>query len=166
MRVIFLHLARPRVCSAFFAAVATAAVVSAAALLGAPAIAQEEGGSDTHYLAELELHTAEEMFVLLSRAEQLVSDGEIVLDGEPRVAFVLHGPEVRVLLRKNYLQNKAVVDKAASLSALGVVEIKACRTWMGGDGIDPAELQFFVETVPYGPAEARRLLERESYISF
>ena len=58
------------------------------------------------------------------------------------------------------------MDKATALSALGVIEIKGCRTWMGGDGIDPAELQYFVETVSYGPSEAKRLVQHESYISF
>jgi intracellular sulfur oxidation DsrE/DsrF family protein len=110
---------------------------------------------EQRYLAEIELHTAQEMQAIL-----------IPLDGEPRVAFVLHGPEVYILLRQNYLANKAVVDRAASLSALGVVEIKACETWMGSKGIDPDELQPFVATVPYGPAEEQRLVERENYIRF
>jgi intracellular sulfur oxidation DsrE/DsrF family protein len=161
MRFILFNLTKPGLISC-----ATGACFLALGLLASPIWAQEGAATDQHYLAEIELHTAEEMHAALMRAEQLMIDGVIPLDGDPRVAFVLHGPEVRVLLRKNYLQNKAVVDKAAALSALGVVEIKACRTWMGGDGIDPAELQFFVETVPYGPSEARRLVERENYISF
>jgi len=121
---------------------------------------------EQRYLAEIELHTSEEMLAILERTEELLLQGVIPLDGEPRVAFVLHGPEVHILLRQNYLANKAVVDRAASLSALGVVEIKACETWMGSKGIDPNELQPFVATVPYGPAEEQRLVERESYIRF
>jgi intracellular sulfur oxidation DsrE/DsrF family protein len=161
MRFILLNLTKPGLIAS-----ATAVWLLAVSLFASPVWAEENAAADQHYLAEFELHTAQEMQAFLLRAEQLMIDGAIPLDGEPRVAFVLHGPEVRVLLRKNYLQNKAVVDKAAALSALGVVEIKACRTWMGGDGIDPAELQFFVETVPYGPSEARRLIEQENYISF
>jgi intracellular sulfur oxidation DsrE/DsrF family protein len=161
MRFILLNLTKPGLIAS-----ATAVWLLAVSLFASPVWAEENAAADRHYLAEFELHTAQEMQAFLLRAEQLMIYGAIPLDGEPRVAFVLHGPEVRVLLRKNYLQNKAVVDKAAALSALGVVEIKACRTWMGGDGIDPAELQFFVETVPYGPSEARRLIEQENYISF
>ncbi|MFT6955157.1 MAG: intracellular sulfur oxidation DsrE/DsrF family protein [Halieaceae bacterium] len=161
MRFILLNLAKPGLIVS--ASVVWLLVVS---LLASPILADGNPAADQHYLAEFELHTAQEMQGVLLRAEQLMIDGAIPLDGEPRVAFVLHGPEVRILLRENYLQNKAVVDKAAALSALGVVEIKACRTWMGSDEIDPADLQFFVETVPYGPAESARLLEQESYISF
>jgi intracellular sulfur oxidation DsrE/DsrF family protein len=161
MRFILLNLAKPGLIVS-----ATAVWLLAFSLLASPVWAEENAAADQRYLAEFELHTAQEMQAFLLRAEQLMIDGAIPLDGEPRVAFVLHGPEVRILLRKNYLQNKAVVDKAAALSALGVVEIKACRTWMGGDGIDPADLQFFVETVPYGPSEVRRLVERENYINF
>jgi len=102
----------------------------------------------------------------LLQAEQLLADGALMA-GEPApVTFVLHGPEVRILLRQNYLANKPVVDLAASLSALGVVDIKACETWMGGNHISVENLQPFVGTVPYGPAEQRRLLEEDSYLYF
>ena len=121
---------------------------------------------EQRYLAEIELHTADEMQAILQRTEALLLQGIIPLDGEPRVAFVLHGPEVHILLRQNYLANKPVVDLAASLSALGVVEIKACETWMGSKGINADQLQPFVATVPYGPAEERELLEQQDYVSF
>jgi len=122
--------------------------------------------AEARYIADVELHTAAELATLLQRAESLVLDGELPLDGVPRVAFVLHGPEVRVLLRQSYRENKDLVDLAASLSALGVVEIKACETWMGGQRVDPESLQPFVQTVPYGPAEERRLVKKEGYIRF
>lgn len=131
-----------------------------------PVLADTPIDPEQRYLAEIELHTAQEMLEILQRTEALLLQGAIPLDGEPRVAFVLHGPEVYILLRQNYLANKAVVDRAASLSALGVVEIKACETWMGSKGIDPDQLQPFVATVPYGPAEKRRLVERENFIRF
>ena len=137
------------------------------ALLGAllcfPALAQDEQAS---YLAEIELHTVDELHSVLRRAEQLLSSGALPLGAAPPVTFVLHGPEVRILLRQNYLDNKPTVDLAASLSALGVVEIKACETWLGGDGIVVEQLQPFVGTVPYGPTEVRRLIEEEDYLYF
>lgn len=125
-----------------------------------------DAGADERYVADVRLHTADELEALLKRAEMLVQDGALPLDGVPRVAFVLHGPEVRVLLRQSYLDNKPLVDLAASLSALGVVEIKACETWMGGNSVDPSALQPFVQTVPYGPGEIRRLVNDERYIKF
>ncbi len=142
------------------------AIAAFLSLVAALALAQSTPGSSDRYIADVELHTAEELQTLLERAETLVLEGALPLDGEPRVAFVLHGPEVRVLLRQSYLENKALVDLAASLSALGVVEIKACETWMGGNRVDPAALQPFVQTVSYGPGEIRRLVNDEGYIKF
>ena len=138
-----------------------------ALLVGAgPSRAQEQGAAEGGFLAAIELHTEAELDGVLRRAEQLLVDGALSQDPEARVTFVLHGPEVRVLLRRNYLAHKDVVDLAARLSALGVVDIKVCRTWMGGNSVEPAELQPFVETVPYGLTEIRRLVEEESYVYF
>ena len=118
------------------------------------------------YVAAIELHTTAELHAVLERADQLLVDG-VALQTEPAsVTFVLHGPEVRGLLRQNYLQNKATVDLAARLSALGVVDIKVCETWMGGNGVNPDNLQPFVGTVNYGPSEISRLVEEEGYIFF
>ncbi|MEH6569418.1 MAG: acyl-CoA transferase [Halioglobus sp.] len=118
------------------------------------------------YLAEIELHTAEEFRSVLVRADQLLIEGALPLDSPVPVTFVLHGPEVRILLRQNYLNNKATVDLAARLSALGVVDIKACETWMGGASVKVEDLQPFVDTVPYGPSEINRLVKERNYLYF
>ena len=132
-------------------------------LLCWPALAQEER---PRYLAEIELQTAEEFHSVLLRAEQLLADGTLALNEPVPVTFVMHGPGVRVLLRQNYLSNKPTVDLAASLTALGVIEIKACETWADGNGIAADELQPFVGTVPNGMREVDRLIEEESYLYF
>ena len=129
-----------------------------------PRVIPNETSDD--FVAAIELHTTAELHAVLERADQLLADG-VALQSEPAsVTFILHGPEVSSLLRQNYLQNKATVDLAARLSALGVVDIKACETWMGGNGVNPDNLQPFVGTVNYGPREIRRLVEEESYIFF
>jgi hypothetical protein len=122
--------------------------------------------SEQRFVADIELQTAEEFRETLLRAEQLLVEGVAPQGDEAAVTFVLHGPVIRDLLRNNYLANKDMVDLAASLSALGVVSIKACRTWMGGQKVDENQLQPFIETVSYGPGEVRRLVEEESYIYF
>jgi intracellular sulfur oxidation DsrE/DsrF family protein len=132
-------------------------------LLCWPALAQED---QPRYLAEIELQTAEEFYSVLLRAEQLLANGALALNEPVPVTFVIHGPGVRVLLRQNYLSNKPTVDLAASLSALGVIEIKACETWADGDGISADELQPFVDTVPDGVREVDRLIEEENYLYF
>lgn len=134
-------------------------------LLTFAAMAQETSSDDERYVVDIELQTVTEFRQLLERAEQLLLAGVVLQDDVPKVTFVLHGPVVRNLLRQNYLDNKRTVDLAASLTAMGVIDVKACLTWMGGNGVEEADLQPFVETVAYGPAEVRRL-KQQSYIYF
>jgi hypothetical protein len=130
------------------------------------AMAQEVAPDEQHYVADIELQTVEEFRQLLERAEQLLLEGAVSQGDTAEVTFVLHGPVVRNLLRQNYLANKKTVDLAASLSAMGVIEVKACRTWMGGHGVNEEDLQPFVETVAYGPGEVLRLAQEKNYIYF
>jgi intracellular sulfur oxidation DsrE/DsrF family protein len=135
-------------------------------LLACASTAQDISLDSPSYIAAIELHTSAELFSVLQRADQLLMDG-VALQSEPAaVTFVLHGGEVTSLLRQNYRQNKALVDLAARLSALGVVEIMACETWMGGNSVAGEELQPFVKTVIYGPEEVSRLIDEENYLYF
>ena len=126
---------------------------------GAQAHAQEDVASDSYprFIADVQLHTEEEMLLLLERAQTLLLEGSLQPGQQPAVTFVLHGPEVNLLTTSHYLEHRQVADLAASLSALGVVEIMACRTWMGKNDLAEPMLLPFVKTVPYGPAEERRL---------
>ncbi len=128
--------------------------------------AQESSLENPVYVATIELHTTAELQSVLQRADQLLLDGVALQSDPATVTFILHGPEVRSLLRQNYRQNKSMVDLAARLSALGVVEIMACETWMGGNSVAVEDLQPFVGTVRYGPGEVRRLVEEEDYLYF
>jgi intracellular sulfur oxidation DsrE/DsrF family protein len=134
-------------------------------ILAMTAIADEVAQDGQYYVVDIELQTVEQLSQLLERAEQLLLAGAVQQDDVAEVTFVLHGPVLRNLLRRNYLDNKRTVDLAASLSALGVIDIKACRTWMGGNGVNEEELQPFVETVSYGPSEVQRL-QQKNYIYF
>jgi len=118
------------------------------------------------YVVDIELQTIEEFRQLLERAEQLLLEGVVPQDGVAKVTFVLHGPVVNNLLRRNYLDNKRTVDLAASLSAMDVIDVKACRTWMGGNDVSEEDLQPFIETVAYGPAEVQGLIKDNGYIYF
>jgi intracellular sulfur oxidation DsrE/DsrF family protein len=117
-----------------------------------------------HYVADIQVHTADELGQLMERADQLLADGEF--DGGPPVSFVLHGEEARVFMRSSYGQYKMLIDLAASLTALGVVNIRVCETWMGSQRLDPGGLQPFVGTVPNGVAEIRRLHREQNYLKF
>jgi intracellular sulfur oxidation DsrE/DsrF family protein len=121
-------------------------------------------GSEQRYIARIELHSAAELAGILRRADVLFSERGFE-PGEP-VVFVLHGAEGRVFLRQSYPQNKSLVDLAARLSALGVVDIKVCETWMGGQNIERAQLLPFVGTVANGPEETLELMNEKHYSYF
>ena len=120
----------------------------------------------SRYVADIELQTQSQLIELLVRAETLLLDGKIGQEGEAAVVLVLHGPVLRSLLKPNYSDSKVLVDRAATLSALGVLDIKACRSWMGKNDVDAEQLQPFVQTVSYGPGEVTRLIREQGYITF
>lgn len=109
-------------------------------------------------LADVSLHTVEELDLLFERIERLLdrplSEGE-----QPLVSLVLHGPEVEFFALKNYDRYKSVVDRAAKLAALGAVDISICQTRMKHYGIASDEVPSFLRQVPYGPGEVQRLLD-------
>ena len=135
--------------------------------IAATTFAQEAQLQQQRYVVDIELQTTQEFGQLLERAEQLLLAGvEVPKGGEAKVTFVLHGPVLKSLLRSNYLENKRLVDLAASLSAMDVIDVKACRAWMKGHGLEEQELQPFVETVSYGPAVVKSLLADKNYLYF
>jgi len=135
-------------------------------LSGAPAGAQEQDFGEARYVADIELQNSQQLSELLQRAGQLLLDGVASQDGVPKVSFVLHGPVIKDLLRQNYAANIQLVNLAASLSALQVVEIKACRTWMGFNEVEEADLQPFVIPVNLARSEIERLREENNYLDF
>jgi|GEM_PF-251366 len=117
------------------------------------------------YLARIALNSPEDVLAALERAEELFGDKHANQQASP-LAFVLHGPEVAIFFKDNYQEHKAIADLAARLSALEVIDLKVCRTRMGVLGREPSELLPFVETVPFGPAEIERLLNKEKFVYF
>ena len=126
----------------------------------------QELASTARYLTRIELHSAEELNGALMRAEELFATDRFKAGTDAPVVFVLHGPEARTLLNSEYKLNKSLVDLAARLSAFQIVDVRVCKTWMGGEGIVENQLPPFVSTVPYGPEEKRRLLSDEQYVYF
>lgn len=117
---------------------------------------------DGRYMFAITLHTPEAIDALLTRAEQLATDLQ-KQDHRTGIALVLHGPEVEYFSNKHYGRYKSLVDKAARLNASGTVEIKICQTQMRFLGIKEDEIPDFVELVPFGPDEIKRL-ERSGYV--
>jgi len=147
-----------------------AVVIAGSALFNVP-FASAEGvlvsGEDTiivepvtqdspRYLAAIELHSASELRDLMERAEQLVTNYDGYARSEP-VAFVLNGPELKLFARHNYEANRDLIDTAARLEAFGVVDFKACTSWMANHGIEKDDLPAFIDYVSSGRDEVARL---------
>lgn len=131
-----------------------------------PAGAQEQAAPPL-YVADITLESAAEFEALLERAEQLLLEGaRTPVGSEPRVSFVLHGPVLKHLLRDAYLENKQLVDRAAAMSALEFVEIKACRNWISRNGLTPEELHPFLQMVDLGSAEVTDLVQQHGRVYF
>lgn len=117
------------------------------------------------FLALLNQRSPEDVEQALLRAEQLFLQNNASANIPP-IALVVHGPEVAIFFRENYAQYKTIVDLAARLSALQVVDLTVCETRMGVLGRNKSELLPFVSTVPFGPAEEQRLLNKKNYRHF
>ena len=119
--------------------------------------------AEQKFIAQLHANTPQELADLLDRAESWARQSKTY----PKypISIVLHGPEVNVFIKQNYGRYQALVDQAAKLDAFKVVDIKICERWIGFNNIERNQLPPFVDTVPYGPAEERRLIEA-GYQSF
>ncbi len=103
-----------------------------------------------HYLFDVTEHTIEELEDLLSRiAEVTEASPEAFNDLE--IIMVLHGPDIDYFTKKNYLENKSIVDLAAKLDAFNTIDMKVCKTTMNSLGFELSELPEFIEPVPFAP---------------
>lgn len=127
------------------------------------AVIPAPGEREPNRVADISVHSVEELEILLTRAEQLLERPRSGAEG-PLVSLVLHGPEVEFFALKNYQRYKPIVDHAAKLAALGAVDISICQTQMRAHGIGSQEVPSFLRQVPFGPDEVKRLLE-EDYVT-
>ncbi len=138
--------------------------------LATPLVSGSVDGMATNvpgYLARVERNDPGEVEQALRKAEQYYLDNNINMNpAMPAIAFVLHGPEVEIFFRKNYRHYKPIVDLAARLSALEVIDIKICRTRLRQLGSTEESLFPFVGSVPFGPAEIERLTGEEGFVYF
>lgn len=140
----------------------------AMALAGAPPASETALAVSTEvpgYLARIEKNDPQEVEQALRKAEQYYLENNMN-PAMPVIAFVLHGPEVEIFFRENYRRYKPIVDLAARLSALRVVDIKICRTRLRHLDAREESLFPFVGSVPFGPAEIERLTGEEGFVYF
>ena len=118
---------------------------------------------NTRYLFNVSNHTPEELAELLQRAE-LIRETNAEGYDELEIVLVLHGPDINFFRQENYEKHKPIVDLAAKLDAFDIIDMKICETSMSSMGVERSEVPAFIESVPYAPAEIRRLQE-DGYIN-
>ncbi len=118
-------------------------------LLGFPAHAEDASYRYYIDIADVTLDDLSSLF-----ADLTTDLGDLTPDP---LVIVLHDEEAAAFLRSNYRDNKTLVDSAALLDAHGVIDLKMCATWMRNHAVTQSDVHRFIDTVPYGPAEVRRL---------
>lgn len=119
---------------------------------------------DTYYLFDVVDNGPEKLQKLLQRAEVLSKQASET-EHKLTIAMVIHGPDMDIFDKKNYLKQKKLVDTAARLEADGVIDFKVCQTIARSRGIKESSFPAFMEMVPFAPAEIDRL-EAEGYVHF
>jgi len=115
------------------------------------------------YLFDISNHSLEELEALLKRAEEIGRLQPSNYDGL-KIVMILHGPDIDWFTQNNYEHNRQLVDLAAELDALEIIDMKVCETTMSGRGVNREDIPLFIESVPYAPDEMQRLLH-EGYIN-
>ena len=113
---------------------------------------------NTQYLFIAAEHTPDELQSLLQRVEEITQSSSQLYD-QLDIALVIHGENVHMFTEDNYEQNKMMIDLAAKLDALDVIDMKVCEWSMSQRGVSPTELPSFVDPVPFAPDEIKRLTE-------
>ncbi len=125
------------------------------------ACCQVNAQSDPGYVFGVTVSTAQQLDVVLDRAEELRA---LFNSGEHnRIAIVLHGDELQLFQKENYSSNQSLVERARLLDQDNIIDIKACQTKMRSLNIEQSELPSFIEQVPFAPAEIERLQEEEGF---
>ena len=115
------------------------------------------------YFFDVTDHTVEELQALLERIDEITEASPETFD-ELKIVMILHGPDIGLFTRSTYEQNQKLVNLAAKLDAINVVDMKACETAMDSLGYALTDIPPFIETVPYAPDEIKRL-QQNGYIN-
>lgn len=102
-------------------------------------------------------HSPDEFHALLERANTIFEATPEDERQSLEVVLVLHGPDIEFFATSNYGEYRDIVDLAAKLDALDVFDFRMCAASAASLGLDEGDVPAFIEFVPYGPTEIRRL---------
>lgn len=112
--------------------------------------------SENQLIVDVTAHSREELMALLERADEVATLAAPDFDGLD-IALILRGPDIGWFARENYEENKPLVDLAARLDALNVINMKICQRAMSEYGYTEQDSPQFIDRVPFGPDEMDRL---------
>lgn len=116
---------------------------------------------DQGFVFSVTVSSRQQLDVVLNRAEDL---RELFNpDEHSKIAIVLHGDELQMFQKDNYMSNRSLVERARLLDQDKIIDIKACQTMMRTLEIEQSELPSFIEQVPFAPAEIERLRQQEGF---
>lgn len=118
--------------------------------------------NEHRYFFNVKGHTREEVESLLKRAQEVYDSLPNDRRESFEVAMVLHGPDTQFFAKKNYSENKNLVDLAAKLEAFGFIDFKVCAASAKMQGLGIDSFPPFIEVVPYGPG-ALETLKQDGY---
>ncbi|XOV84099.1 MAG: hypothetical protein ACFHXK_03065 [bacterium] len=107
--------------------------------------------------------SAEQIQLVLDTLDETISNN---VEGLPPIVMMLHGDEAHRFLRRNYADNKAMIDQSAKLAAYNVVKVQICAAWLQSNNYNNSDLFPFVSEVPYGAAELERLASEEGFTEY
>lgn len=101
-------------------------------------------------------YTATELLAFLERADEVASMSLVEFD-DLNITVVLQGSNIAMFARQNYEQNKKLVDLAARLDALQIIDMKICLHDLHGSGFGAEDFPAFIDRIPQAGVEMQRL---------
>ena len=115
--------------------------------------------NNSRYFFNVKGHSREQVESLLNRALEVYEELPTNSKANLEIAMVLHGPDAQFFAKKNYSENKNLVDLATKLEAVGFIDLKVCARSAASQGIENDGFPPFIEVVPYGPEAIENLRE-------
>ncbi|MCS3902311.1 intracellular sulfur oxidation DsrE/DsrF family protein [Methylohalomonas lacus] len=112
--------------------------------------------AQNQYLFDVSQRSREEFIAFLKRADELVTVAAPETE-KLELALILSDHDIDWFAKDNYEQNKELVDLAARLDALEVIDLKICQRAMQEHGYQEDDIPTFIDRVPYAAAEMQRL---------
>ena len=115
--------------------------------------------NNSRYFFNVKGHSREQVESLLNRALEVYEEMPEGSKANLEIAMVLHGPDAQFFAKKNYSENKKLIDLATKLEAVGFIDLKVCARSAASQGIENDGFPPFIEVVPYGPEAIENLKE-------